>query len=380
VKTTLRLTAALSAVALLAAACGDDPDDNADAESTATEGDTSETEEPMDDATEPAADFVGCMVSDEGGVNDKSFNETSWNGLLAAETAGTISSTNFAESNSDSDYAPNVDAMVAEDCGIIVTVGFLLAGATQEAATANPEETFTIVDYMYSEAVDGVASIDNVKPLVFNTQEAAFLAGYAAASYSKTGTVGTWGGLPIPTVTIFMDGFYDGVMYYNEQKGAEIEVLGWDKEAQDGQFVGDFSNTGQALQISQNMISQGADVLHPVAGQLAESAGQAAQEAGDVTVIWADSDGFESAPDFGDVILTSVLKNMDTAVQNAVETTAAGEFSNEPFVGTLENDGVGIAPFHDFEGEVSDETKQELEAIKQLIISGELTVESDAAF
>jgi basic membrane protein A len=320
------------------------------------------------------------MVSDQGGINDKSFNETSYNGLLLARDDGITKEPKFAESRTDSDYAPNVAAMVAADCGLIVTVGFLLAGATQEAAEANPEERFAIVDYQYTDDQGKVVEIDNVKPLVFNTHEAAFLAGYAAASYSSTGKVGTWGGAKIPTVTIFMDGFYDGVQYYNERKDADVQVLGWNKQTQEGQFVGDFENTGLAKQISDNLISQGADVLLPVAGPLAATAATAAQEAGNVAVVWVDSDGFESAPEFGDVILTSVMKGMDVAVKAAVAETAEGNYSNEPYVGTLENGGVGLAPFHDFDAKVSAETKDELDQIKEQIISGDIVVESDAAF
>lgn len=362
-----RLAAAVSAVALAVAACGEAPDENGDGTATG-------------DSTGGSADFTACMVSDQGGINDKSFNETSYNGLVLAQEEGIIPEPKFAESQTDADYGPNVTAMVQDDCGIIVTVGFLLADATREAAESNPEEQFAIVDYQYTDETGTPTPIDNVKPLVFNTQEAAFLAGYAAASYSKTGIVGTWGGAPIPTVTIFMDGFYDGVQYYNEQKGTDVQVLGWDKATQDGQFVGDFANTGLARQISDNLISQGADVLHPVAGPLAESAAIAAQAAGNVAVVWADSDGFESAPDYGDVILTSVLKGMDQAVLAATQEAADDAFSNEPYVGTLENGGVGLAPFHDFDGEVSQETKDEIAQIQEQIISGDLVVESDAAF
>lgn len=221
--TAFRLTAAVGAVALLAAACGEAPGEG-------------------DDTAGGDSDFLGCMVSDEGGINDKSFNETSYNGLVQAHEDGIIAEPKFAESKADADYGPNVQAMVADDCGLIVTVGFLLAGATEEAANANPDERFAIVDFQYKDENQIVYEIDNVKPLVFNTHEAAFMAGYAAAAYTKTGKVGTWGGAQIPTVTIFMDGFYDGVQYYNEQKGTAVEVLGWDKATQQGQFVGDFEN------------------------------------------------------------------------------------------------------------------------------------------
>ncbi len=364
-----RLAAVVSAVALAVAACGDAPDE---------ENGGDDTSSP--DGGGGGGDFTGCMVSDQGGINDSSFNETSYNGLVLAQDEGIIGEPKFAESQTDADYGPNVDAMVQDDCGIIVTVGFLLADATREAAEANPEERFAIVDFQYTDDTGTPTPIDNVKPLVFNTHEAAFLAGYASAAHSTTGIVGTWGGAKIPTVTIFMDGFYDGVQYYNEQKGEDVQVLGWDKATQEGQFVGDFANTGLARQISDNLISQGADVLHPVAGPLAESAAIAAQAAGNVAIVWADSDGFESAPDYGDVILTSVTKGMDQAVLAATQETADDAFTNEPYVGTLENGGVGLAPFHDFDSTVTQETKDELEQIQEQIVSGDLVVESDAAF
>ena len=367
-KKTFRLAAALGATALVLAACGEEPDD--------TEDDTVEPgASPTEEMTEePAADFIGCMVTDEGGVDDKSFNQSAYEGLQAAQSAGVVSDITLVESNAAADYEPNVQSMVAEDCGMIVTVGFLLADTTQAAAEANPEEQFSIVDFIWEEP------IDNVKPLVFNTHEAAFLAGYLAAGYSQTGSVGTWGGAKIPTVTIFMDGFYDGVQHYNETKGTDVQVLGWDKEAQDGQFVGDFSNTTLALQISENLISQGADILLPVAGPLGEQGAIAARDAGETSVIWVDVDGYETVPDYNDLILTSVMKGIAVAVETAATDAAGGSFSNEPFVGTLENEGVGLAPYHDFEDLVPQELKDEVDQLREQIVSGEITVQSDAAF
>jgi basic membrane protein A len=368
VKKTFRLAAALGATALVLAACGEEPDDTED---DTVEPGVSPTEEMTE---EPAADFIGCMVTDEGGVDDKSFNQSAYEGLQAAQSAGVVSDINLVESNAAADYEPNVQSMVAEDCGVIVTVGFLLADTTQAAAEANPEEQFSIVDFIWEEP------IENVKPLVFNTHEAAFLAGYLAAGYSQTGSVGTWGGAKIPTVTIFMDGFYDGVQYHNEQKGTDVQVLGWDKEAQDGQFVGDFSNTTLALQISENLIDQGADILLPVAGPLGEQAAIAARDAGETSVIWVDVDGYETVPDYNDLILTSVMKGIAVAVETATTDAAGGAFSNEPFIGTLENDGVGLAPYHDFEDLVPQELKDEVDQLREQIVSGEITVESPAAF
>ncbi|HEY9376000.1 MAG TPA: BMP family ABC transporter substrate-binding protein [Jiangellaceae bacterium] len=365
---TFRFASLLGAVALAAAACGEAPGEGDDA--AATDGETAAT-----------ADFQTCMVSDSGGINDKSFNESAYNGLQAAFDNGVTLEPKFVESQAETDYAPNVQSMVDQDCGLIVTVGFLLAQATQEAAEANPEEKFAIVDFLYTDpdTFEPVV-IENVKPLVFNTQEAAFLAGYLAAGMTQTGKVGTWGGLKIPTVTIFMDGFADGVAHYNQEKGANVEVLGWDKATQEGQFVGDFESTGPARQISDNLIQQGADILLPVAGPIGESAAVAAQEAGNVNIIWVDADGFETLPDYGSLIITSVLKGIAVAVETAANETAEDSFTSDPFIGTLENDGVGLAPYHDFEETIPQELKDEVEQLKEQIISGELTVESDAAF
>ena len=365
---TFRLAAVAGAVALVLAACGEAPDDDGD---DAAEPGATTTEEMTE---ELAADFVGCMVTDEGGVDDKSFNQSAFEGLVAAQEAGVIADPNVVESNAGADYEPNVQSMVAEDCGLIVTVGFLLADTTAAAAEANPDEQFSIVDFIWEEP------IENVKPLVFNTHEAAFLAGYLAAGQTATGAVGTWGGAKLPTVTIFMDGFYDGVQHYNEVKGTDVEVLGWNKESQDGQFVGDFSNTTLALQISENLIDQGADILLPVAGPLGEQAAIAARDAGETSVIWVDVDGYETVPDYNDLILTSVMKGIAVAVETATTDAAQGNFSNEPFIGTLENDGVGLAPYHDFEDAVPQELKDEVEQLKEQIISGEITVESPSAF
>jgi basic membrane protein A and related proteins len=366
----IRLAAMAGVFALAFAACGEAPDDNGEA----APDDNGEVATD-DNGEEPAVeDFLACMVTDEGGVDDKSFNESAWNGLEAARDAGEVTDAKFVESNAPADFAPNVESMVADDCGIIVTVGFMLADTTAEFAGDNPDEQFAIVDFIYEDP------IDNVKPLVFNTHEAAFLAGYAAAGYSTTGTVGTWGGAKIPTVTIFMDGFWDGVQHYNEANGADVQVVGWNKESQDGQFVGDFSNTGLALQISENLIDAGADILLPVAGPLGEQAAIAARDAGDAVVIWVDVDGYEAVPEYSDLMLTSVMKGIAVAVETSAADAALDQFSNEPFIGTLENDGVGIAPFHDFDDEVDQELKDQVEELRQQIISGEITVESDSAF
>jgi basic membrane protein A len=327
-------------------------------------------------ATNTASNYKGCIVSDSGGFDDQSFNQSSYEGLQKAKTDLGIE-VNQAESKTNNDFEPNLRAMVAAGCNLTVTVGFLLGDATKAQATANPDKHFAIIDFGYD------TPISNVKPIIYDTAQAAFLAGYLAAGTSKTGTVATFGGIKIPTVTIFMDGYADGVKYYNEKKGKNVKVLGWDKAKQDGSFTGDFEKQDKGKQFTQNFLDQGADIVMPVAGPVGKGAGAALQEAKaagkDVKLIWVDSDGYLTAPDYKDIMLSSVMKLMGEAVETVVKEDTEGKFSNTPYVGTLANDGVQLAPFHDLDSAVPAELKTQLDQIKKDIADGKLKVESAAS-
>ena len=321
-------------------------------------------------------DFLACMVSDSGGFDDRSFNQSGFEGLKAAETDLGIQ-VKTAESQSETDFGPNLDSMVVQNgCNITVTVGFLLADATKEVAEANPESHFAIID---DESID----LDNVKPIIYDTAQAAFLAGYVAAGTSETGKVATYGGINIPTVTIFMDGFADGVAYYNEENGTDVEVLGWNKADQTGSFIGNFTDTGAGKTTTENFINEGADIIMPVAGPVGTGTLDAVVEAnaggGTNKVIWVDSDGYETAGNGKEYILTSVMKLMGQAVEDVITSDVEGNFDAEPYVGTLENGGVTLAPYHDQEDAVPADVKTAVDEIKAKIISGEITVESAAS-
>ncbi len=330
---------------------------------------------PSDTASASKAaqiDYVACMVSDSGGFDDKSFNQTSHDGLVKAKDELGVQ-TKEVESNDAKDFETNINSMVEAGCQTIITVGFLLSDATVKAAKANPDINFAIVDNTPS------TTLDNLKPLVFNTAQSSFMAGYLAASLTETGKVGTFGGLKIPTVTIFMDGYAQGVEYYNAQKGAKIQTLGWDADKQDGQFVGGFEDVAAGKQTAQTLTTQGADVIFPVAGPAGQGGLQVAQDSsGKVSAIWVDTDGCVSAENYCDVIASSVYKGMDVAVYDAIKDGVDGKFSNDPYVGTLDNDGTGLSPFHKYDSKVSSDTKSELDKIKQDIISGEIKIESSA--
>jgi basic membrane protein A and related proteins len=361
-KTRLLAVGAVAALAL--AACGSAPEENAGAGSAS--------------GSAAASAFLGCMVTDQGGIDDRSFNASAWKGLQNA-AAKTGIKVKYVTSKSESDYVPNVNSLVAEDCGNIVTVGFSLGDATASAAKANPDERFAIVDENPDGDPDteGAQPIANVQPLLFNTAEAAYLGGYLAAGMSKTGTVGTFGGIKLPTVAVFMDGFSDGVDKYNADNGTKVKLLGWDKAKQDGLFAGKFDSPTDGKNLAKNLIQQGADVIMPVAGGTGLGAAAEAQASGGkVAIVWVDQDGYESASQYKDVFLTTVEKKIANAVEKSTIDTVNGNYSNTPYIGTLANDGVGLAPYHDYESKVPAELNTKIEDLKKQIIDGTITVES----
>ncbi|MDY7105798.1 MAG: BMP family ABC transporter substrate-binding protein [Actinomycetota bacterium] len=375
----LVMTAVLS---LVAAACGDDDDDDVEAgdEGTTTVADdteddeSSDTTEAAEDGAEgesdgaAAADLKACEVTDEGGVDDRSFNQIAYAGLQRAESELGVE-TALAESDSPADYGPNIEAHLGADCDLIITVGFALGDATAAAAAENPDVNFAIVDFAYEEP------IDNVLGLTFATDQAAYLAGYVAAGMTETGTIGTYGGANFPTVTIFMEGFRLGMEQYNEDNGAEVELVGWD--GSDGLFTGDFTDQSKGRQTTESLLDQGADIIMPVAGPVGLGTLEAlkADSGGNAKAIWVDTDGCESVPDDCQYFLTSVQKQMDNAVFDVVESAVNGEFEGGGvYTGTLENEGVTIAPYNEFEDEVPQELKDRVDELREQIISGELTV------
>ncbi|MBU1176390.1 MAG: BMP family ABC transporter substrate-binding protein, partial [Alphaproteobacteria bacterium] len=275
----------------------------------------------------------------------------------------------FLESQAETDYAANINSLLG-NCDIIVTVGFLMGDATAAAAQANPDQKFSIVDYAYDPV------LPNVLGQVFATDQAAFLAGYLAAGMTETGTVGTFGGINIPPVTIFMDGFAWGVAHYNATKGTEVTVLGWDPATKEGLFTNNFDSLDDGRTFAQNLYDEGADIVLPVAGPVGLGSAALADELGidSLKIIGVDADQYLTNPEKQGVYLTSILKQMDATVQGAIEAVMDGSFAGGLTVGTLENEGVGLAPYHDMDALVSDELKAEIEALKAGIIDGSVKV------
>ena len=357
-----KLVAAAGIVTLALAGCGGGTTSNGG-------GTTSEAKD--------AATFKACAVSDAGGWDDKSFNESAYNGLKAAQDSLGIQ-INTAESSSDTDFVPNVEAMVSDGCTLIIGVGFNLEQAIHKSAEQNTDLHYALVDSSFTDGQETV-TLENGRPLLFNTAEAAFLAGYAAAGMTNTGKVATFGGMKIPSVTVFMDGFVDGVDAYNKAKGTSVQVLGWDKATQNGSFTQDFDNQTLGKEQAQQFISQGADIIMPVAGPVGLGAAAAAKADGNTWIIGVDSDWYVANPDYSSIVLTSVMKEIGASVEQSIKDSVDGKFSSDPYVGTLANGGVSLAPFHDFDAKVSDELKADLAKLTEDIKSGKLVIESQNA-
>jgi len=323
-------------------------------------------------ATKPAAspvakNFLPCMVSDNGGFDDHSFNQIGLEGLVSAAKELGIKE-RHVQSNADTDYAPNIANLVAQKCTLIITVGYNLADATKAAAAANPGINFATID-------DSSTDAANVQPITFRSDQAAFLGGYAAAAYSKTGVVGTFGGISIPPVNIFLEGYAEGVAYYNKQKSKSVKVVGWNTGTQTGSFTGGFAAGTEAKAAAQAEIDQNADVIFPVGGPIYQSAAQAIKDSGkSIAMIGVDADVYFTDTTVRDILLTSVQKGVGTSVSAVVKQAAADKFMKTPYVGDLKNQGVGLAPFHNFASKVDSGLSAELDKVKADIISGAITV------
>ena len=314
-----------------------------------------------------ATAFTACQVTDVGGIDDAGFNQTAWKGVQDAMSEYGIDG-RYLESQSETDYQPNLNSLMESKCDVIVSVGFLMGDATATSAKANPDQKYSIVDFAYD------PTIPNVIGQVYATNEAGFLAGYLSAGMSKSGGVGTFGGINIPPVTAFMDGYYYGVAYHNSEKGTDVQVLGWNPMSKEGLFTGNFESLDDGRAFAQNLYDEGADIVMPVAGPVGLGSAALADELGTdaLMIVGVDADQTQTDPDRAHVYLTSVLKRMDSTVKQVIKAAMDGKFEGGLMVGTLANGGVGLAPYHHLDSKVPAALKAEVEAVKAGLISGKI--------
>lgn len=379
VKRYSRYFVVLAVLGLVIAACSPSSSD----ETTTTEsGAATTTEAPAASTTSEAmaetttteamADFTPvktCFVTDDAGVDDRSFNFLGWEGVKAAAESGAAQPDPILlESTSEADYQPHVEACLAQGAEHIVTSGWKLAGTVETFAAANPDVQWTQIDF--------VSNGPNVTGLVYQTDEGAFGAGYLAAGVTETGTVAVYGGENIPTVSIFLDGFTRGVEYYNEVNGTSVTVLGWDVAAQDGTFTGVFDPADPIVRATcESQLDEGADIILPVGGAINLPCGTAIQDRGlDASLIGVDADAFEAMPaEYQDVWLTTVLKGIDIQVTRSIEAHASGApLGGTNFVGNLENEAIGLADYHSWSDKVPAELADEVDQILEDVKNGDI--------
>jgi basic membrane protein A len=319
------------------------------------------------------AGYTACVAFDTGGLGDKGFNDLAKKGLEDAAAQGYT--TYFSEARGSTDYAANIQRLIDQGCESIVTVGFNQAQATIAATKANPDIAFAQVDNVWDEKANGPTPA-NFTGLDFQIDQAAMLAGYLAAGFSKTHKIGTYGGQQFPGVTRFMDGLSAGIKYYNQKKSGSVELLGWNAATQKGTFVGGnnpWGDPAKGEQLAKTLVDQGVDIVHPVSGATGNGSIKYMLSK-KLYAIGVDTDQAISLSEYAGAILTSAEKVIDVAVLDTFTKNSAGDLGGENYIGTLENKGVRIAPFHDFDSQVPADLKSEIDALSAAIADGSVKV------
>ncbi|MCR4405406.1 MAG: BMP family ABC transporter substrate-binding protein [Anaerolineae bacterium] len=313
--------------------------------------------------TPPAKKFRVGMVSDVGGIDDASFNQNTWEGVLMAIDQLGIDG-KFLESQAQADYENNITEFAEQGYDLIITVGFLLGDATYKMAKQYPNVKFAIVDYP-----SGGEETPNLQGILFNVNEASFPVGYLAAAMADQldpadPVVAYIGGMQIPPVEEFIVAYENGVKYYNEKYGKNVKFT--------GVYVGDFEAPDQGKIQANSLIDEGADVIMGVGGKTGNGGLAAAKERGKLGV-GVDVDQYYTLPNEKDILITSTVKRLDKAVFNVIKNAMEGNFGGGTnYVATLANEGVGVGPFHDFEDKIPENIKADLVQIQQDIIAGKL--------
>ena len=309
-----------------------------------------------------------CLLP-AGNIDDNGFNALAWNGVQTAAAQYGFQSIYLETSGyTDADFRSALDQLIPQDCNLIVGVGFLTAEAIRQAAISYPQQKFLLLDASLE------PPLPNVWSQVYASDQGAFLAGYLAASVSRTGKVGTFGGIDIAVVRTYMNGFAAGVSYYNAMHNTNVQVLGWDITTQTGLFSNDFNNPQQGQILAKQLFSQGADILLPVAGPTGYGAAAEATTRSNVYVIGVDNDWAAARPEYAAVMLTSVEKRLDVTVFQATAAIASNRFEGGNYTGALP-DEISLAPFHNLDRLVSNSVRAELEQVKADITAGKINTQ-----
>lgn len=332
-------------MALSLVACGGTGSSSSEPASTGNEGGEST---PASEGGEALTSIKVGMVTDVGGVNDKSFNQTSWEGLQALAAENSNIEVNYLESKTDADYQSNIETFVDEDYDLIICVGYMLAEATKAAAEAYPDQKFAIID-------DATIDLPNVACLMFSQAEASYLVGVVAGMMTESNTVGYVQGMISESMNQFGCGYIAGVKAANP----DATVLQFNANSFVDPTVG-----GTA---AKDMITKGADVIYHAAG----GTGNGVIETCNTEKVWAIGVDTDQSPLAPDVVITSAMKRVDTASQDISLAVLNGTFTPGVHLYSLENGGVDIAPTRDL---LPEDVIAAVEQAKADIIAGTITV------
>ena len=289
------------------------------------------------------------MVTDVGGVNDKSFNQTSWEGLQALAAEDSRFEVNYLESKTDADYQTNINTFIDEKYDLIICVGYMLADATRAAAEANPDQKFAIIDD------DTCADLPNVACLMFAQEQASYLVGLVAGSVTESKIVGYVQGMVFPSMNKFGVGFISGVLAVCP----DATVLQYN--------ANNFGDSAGGSTAAKDMITKGADVIYHAAGGTGMGVIEACNEEG-IWAIGVDTDQSNLAPDH---VITSAMKRVDVASQDISKAVADGTFASGVHLYDLSNGGVDLAPTRTH---IPAEVLAVVEQAKADIIAGKVVV------
>jgi basic membrane protein A len=304
------------------------------------------------------SDYRIGLVTDVGEIDDGSFNESSWNGVLAAEACG--AEVDYIQTEASEDYAENIAEFSENDYDIIVTVGFAIGTATLEAAANYPDVLFIGVDQFQGEPVD------NVVGLVFNEDHSGFLAGVLAARLTETGTIGAVLGTDqVPPVVAFKEGFEAGALYANP----DLTILA---TYHPGSIDVAFTDPEWGATTARQQLDQGADVIFAAGGKtgnggLIEVASAVGEDGPPPFCIGVDTDQWLTVPEAHPCLVSSAMKVLDQGIADILMAYVDGDLEPGNFFGQA-----ALAPFHDHADAVPDEVKTELEEIAQGLTSGEI--------
>lgn len=305
-----------------------------------------------------------AVIIDADSSTDRSFNEYT---LRGAERAAKELGLDFfsREPQSITNYEAIVEATAQEGADLILTVGFRMGDATAKAARLHPDVHFVIVDHAFSPGTGCPQSssdcyteqggLHNVTSLMFAEDQIGYLAGVLAACMSESGVIASVAGVELPPVVRFVTGFQQGALSYRP----EISLL--------NQYIPDFNDPQMGQVVAQGFINQGADVLFGVGGKTGNGALKAAHEYG-LMAIGVDVDQYYTYPEIASSLITSASKNVDIAAESAVRAFANGTLEAGIRLATLENQGIGLAPYHDWENRISQTCKFAVEQAKEALI------------